>query len=273
MWGLYMKKRTDFEKLEIFYNEYIEKITKLIKVFDNLDMYQQILLYDNLLYCGLLSATNTFEYHDYIIDKDHNSILGARITNGNGVCRHMASNQQDVFNQLGYQTVDISCFTKCPQKFQNAPILYFIAQLLFPRKHPFDAHAISGLFSDKKYLIYSPTGSSFCFKKINKKFQMIEPACICRKPKEHIFSDIENFIDHPKEYAKFKELLKLPNYFETKSIEELNEIYTQSNIDFSLSYGYFQKWKEENLDLMNEIRILDKNLSRYSDQPTRKLIR
>lgn len=273
MWGYIMQVKTDYEKLEIYYNEYIEKIAKLIKDCNNLDMYQQVLFYDNLLHYGLLSFSSTFEYHDYVEDFDYNSILGARITNGNGVCRHMAANQRDVFKLLGYQTVDISCFTKYPRVFSNHPNLYLLAQRYLKKLILFDGHAISGIYSNKEHIITCPTSSFIGIPKSKNIIIMEQPEFPCEEANKYMVSSLENIIQHPDEHKKYMELLKLPSYFKSKSPEKLQQIFIDSEVYFSETYNQLKAWKSKNLDLIREIQIMDKKLSGYSDQPTRKLNR
>lgn len=268
-----METKTNFQKLEIFYNEYTTKIAELIKSFDGLDMYQQNLLYNNLLHYGLLSMTSTFEFHNYSIDNDENSVLGARITSGNGVCRHMATNQIDVFEKLGYQTVDITCFAKYPNLLKKHPNIYLLSQILNFTRFPCELHAITGIYNNKEHLVVCPTTSLIGVQNTKKNIYLVSPIEPNERKAEFIISSLGNTFEHPYEHKKFLKLLCLPNYIETKSLEELKEIYTYSEILFSTNYGQLKDWQSENLDLMNEICFLDKKLSRYSDQITRSLNR
>lgn len=86
--------------LNVYYKEYIDLIAGKIKeVRETRDIVGDFALYRTMLAKGYFSY-GAFEYSEPVVE--FNSIRGANVAIGEGVCLNEAHNMADVFNSLGY---------------------------------------------------------------------------------------------------------------------------------------------------------------------------
>lgn len=99
----------EYQKCKTYYESYISKVGDFIDdmgVDDSLDI---AMLYMEMLYGGFISAPGEFCYHRFKTDLDMCSpLMGARVTSGGAVCRHIASNLIDIYRYLGIPATYLS---------------------------------------------------------------------------------------------------------------------------------------------------------------------
>lgn len=92
----------EYQRCKMYYESYISKVGDFIAdmgIDDSLDI---AMLYMEMLYSGFISAPGQFHYHKFKTDLDMCSpLMGARVTSGGAVCRHIASNLIDIYRYLG----------------------------------------------------------------------------------------------------------------------------------------------------------------------------
>lgn len=101
-----LSQTPEYQECKRIYDNYVAKVGNFIYdlgVRDSLDIG---MLYIEMLYNGYLSAPRTFKYHKFKIDYDMCSpLMGARVTSGGAVCRHIASNLRDIYKYLGIPSI------------------------------------------------------------------------------------------------------------------------------------------------------------------------
>ncbi len=101
-----LSKTKEFQDCKKSYENYISKIGDFmidLGVKDTLDIG---MLYMEMLYGGYISVPGQFQYHKFKTDYDMCSpLMGARVTSGGAVCRHIASNLIDIYRYLGYSAL------------------------------------------------------------------------------------------------------------------------------------------------------------------------
>lgn len=102
-------KTYEYQECKRLYDAYISKIGEFINrvgIEDSLDIG---LVYMEMLYGGFISAPGEFHYHKFKTDLDMCSpLMGARVTSGGAVCRHIASNLIDIYRYLGIPATYLS---------------------------------------------------------------------------------------------------------------------------------------------------------------------
>jgi len=96
----YTKNIVEIKRL---YNEFIDKYIELINTFDLQHPVEIYTIYNFMLNKGLLSNSKHFIVGSNNID-DIRSLLGVNIIAGEGVCRHIASMLNDIYNKMNYNS-------------------------------------------------------------------------------------------------------------------------------------------------------------------------
>lgn len=87
------------------YQLYISKLATFLKKIGPISLIEMIFFVDLCYKNGYFSVTKKFQYHNFVYDEDELSdLLGARIIEGCGVCRHGSSFMADLFNKMGYSS-------------------------------------------------------------------------------------------------------------------------------------------------------------------------
>lgn len=87
------------------YRLYLSKLAAFLKKIGPISLIEMIFFIDLCYKNGYFSVTKKFQYHNFSYDEDELSdLLGSRIMEGYGVCRHGASFMADLFNEMGYSS-------------------------------------------------------------------------------------------------------------------------------------------------------------------------
>ncbi|MFA6777235.1 MAG: hypothetical protein WCR80_02120 [Bacilli bacterium] len=103
----------DVKKVKAIYDEIIRDYNKMNKVFDLENPIEIHTMYNYLLYKGYLSKGKEFEFSDTNL-RDINTLYGANIISGQGVCRHIGIMLRDIFNDKGINSNVLSAFIRPP---------------------------------------------------------------------------------------------------------------------------------------------------------------
>lgn len=256
----YIKSTYEYKKMNTLYEEYVTAISKLIKEFGNLDIYEIGILYTFLLKNGFLSENKSFEYRDLkndnLIIED---ILGARITSGFGVCRHEASNLMDVYNKLNYKAEHITCKAGLHDSvFKNHPTLFSLLKRV--------SHAMVGVKNDNEYLVFDPTWETFGNLSKNNK-NIIETKRFCDE-----INNILYYINIKDDNKKFyEEFTNSPCYLDKHSFEETIEKFKEIKNKVIFNEQDLWEWHSFHVELMEEISSLEKLLCGYKEDELPKL--
>ncbi|MBQ9834654.1 MAG: hypothetical protein IJO33_05665 [Bacilli bacterium] len=256
----YLKESTEYNKLKPLYDDYLNEIVNLMHSFGKLDIYEISILYSILLHRGIFSNENKFKYHKYINDEINlRDVSGARIASGTAVCRHMSANLIDIYQKLGYNAFEIGCCTDIRYKF----IKKIIA-----------THSIAGISDNKNMLIVDPTGNFIGFfnSKPHNTITMIPINTHKSQEKEFYVPKSEAILNNA-EHKKLAKTYEISNYIEENGIEKMTKSFDKIYALIEQNASVIQEWKEKNKVLIQEISRLEKELTNYSDQPTRKLNR
>ncbi len=99
-----------YQELKSAYEEYINNIVNLIKIFKLENSKETMLFLQILMENGLLSESLKHEYYKYEHYKELTpELLGAKIVTGKSVCRHMSTLFVNVLNNLGYPSANMHC--------------------------------------------------------------------------------------------------------------------------------------------------------------------
>lgn len=261
-----IRSKKEYRKLKEKYNEYITEIAKLIKSCGNFDIYEIVLLHTLLLRKGIFSKDDIFNFFQFKKDYDHiHGIMGPRIAAGLGVCRNLSSHLKDVLDKLGYENYLIHCATDIyGEEYENDPDLFYYSQ---------DTHHVfNALIKDEEIILYDPT--EIIIGSINEKNKYIAD-----------FRTIDNY--HSKKYAigisnnstywakkeGIERVSSLPNYINKHSNDKLEEKAAKVQIFVENNMDYFIEWKQNHLELINEISELDHILSQYNLEEMNKSIK
>lgn len=265
----YIYNTDEFIKLENLYDEYITEIAKLIKDCGDLDIYTQGIIHKFLMGKGILSKKDDFSYKKFSNDKDYKySELGARITHGNGVCRNIAANLNDVFNKLGYDSILVSCIVDAEKsKIGNNPCLYTLYNLFTLLYKETNFHSIVAAKDKNGSIIIDPTWETFG-RLTNENNNILELRRFISNVYEYKYCLNHSFYNniHLNNRKSLNKIISKSNYLDSFSYEELIQKFDIIIMFLNKNLGYFIEWKNKNLDLMNEIDLLDKTLSNYSEQ-------
>lgn len=112
------------------YQLYISKLATFLKKIGPISLIEMIFFIDLCYKNGYFSVTKKFQYHDFSYDEDElTDLLGSRIIEGFGVCRHGASFMADLFNEMGYSSAVLTT------KGGNESELNNMSLLLKPSNH------------------------------------------------------------------------------------------------------------------------------------------
>lgn len=96
----------EYQECKRNYNIFVAKIGDFIHSLGITDSLDVGMIYMEMLYNGFLSAPGSFKYHKFNMDYDMcTPLMGARVTSGGAVCRHIASNLRDVYRYLGFPSI------------------------------------------------------------------------------------------------------------------------------------------------------------------------
>ena len=251
----FKKENKEYLKLIEKYNTFINEIAELFRSFGELDIYEINVLYNILLYQGTFSKTDTFSYYKYAIDNAEIETLGSRVTSGTGVCRHISANLLDIYKKLGYKGFEIECSNSWKKI----------------RIHP--NHQIIGVYDKNTLLISDPTNEYIGY------FSTDSTQTIIMSPINNMNLKIEYYVpilEYLLNYDEHRKMVKahnIPSYIEEKGIEEMTKSFDKIYTLVEQNKLAVQKWKEKNFVLIQEISQLEKQITDYRDQPTRKLNR
>ena len=103
------KYTKDILELKELYNKVIGETSTLINEFNLKHPLEVYSFYNYLLYKGYLSYDKMFFYGKSYID-DIKSLLGINIINGTGVCRHISSMLNDIYNNMNFNACTSSVY-------------------------------------------------------------------------------------------------------------------------------------------------------------------
>ena len=95
----------DIQEIKNIYNDIIKNYNNLNKELDVIEPLQVATMFHYTLHCGYLSIDKNFKYNlnsNQTINNPH--LLGSSIITGNGVCRHINSMLNDIYNDLGIES-------------------------------------------------------------------------------------------------------------------------------------------------------------------------
>ena len=249
-----LAKTYEYQKCKRLYEEYISKIGEFLQSIGIQDSLDIGLLYMEMLYGGFISAPGKFKYHKFKTDLDMCSpLMGARVTSGGAVCRHIASNLIDIYRYLGIPATYLSV------KGSDGKFVSLLKDRILPIKTD---HAVV-LVGDKygKYII-DPTWGTIAEFRGNDNFAYI----VYNKgdtPLYHI--DIDSTVNWQKsnDYYDYVKLRTMNNaHFRRGEIRAaqkcaknyvIRNLYLFNGLRYRLSYG------------MGDVAQLEHMLSGYSD--------
>lgn len=92
----------EYKKMEYLYEESLNRTSELMRNFCLDEPISIFTMYVYLYRNGYLSHNHEFKYDFHL--KDLPQLYGADVLNGNGVCRSIASNLSDLYNNMGYES-------------------------------------------------------------------------------------------------------------------------------------------------------------------------
>ena len=98
----------DVTKVREDYDEFVKKYNELNKYFDFDNPIQIYTMYTYLLNNGYISRGKDFEFSDDSHDVE--SLFGANVLNGKGVCRHIALLLTDILNDYGIEAANLPVY-------------------------------------------------------------------------------------------------------------------------------------------------------------------
>lgn len=97
-----LSQTVEYQECKKNYDRYVSRIGDFIGNLGIVDSLDIGCIYMEMLYGGYLSVQGQFRYHKFKTDLDMCSpLMGARVTSGGAVCRHIASNLIDIYRYLG----------------------------------------------------------------------------------------------------------------------------------------------------------------------------
>ena len=236
-----------YHKLREKYNLYIKRLSLYFKELNLDDPLDIGLYFSSMLHSGDLSVTKNFKYKLIKNDRDYkySGILGSRILSGYGVCRNMSALLTDLYKELGYDAYDLYVnFKSSGINSKHAVVLVkdkrgnFIIDPTWRTVAPIDDKRL------KSKVIMKYNG-----KKIRKQYYMCcyeDDGCL------NIIGD--NFFKDGNSNREF-------------DINDLNERNKHIHSEFMKTRFYDpdndlkRKFKDDNLDLMQEISELEQSLT------------
>lgn len=129
----------EYLKIRELYKKYVSNIAAYIKRMNITDPIEVGMFFTIMLSSGVFSSDRRYNYKKEKNCEDifYPQILGAKILTGIGVCRNSSALLNDIYNELGYESMDISVSTKKYLKSSN--------------------HAVVMVKNDKGSIIIDPT--------------------------------------------------------------------------------------------------------------------
>lgn len=254
----FIKSTDEYQRLAGLYNDYITSIAKLIK--DNSDeMFDVAINYINLLHKGIFSYNCGFNYLKLKTNHDTRyDLLGARIARGFGVCRHMATNLRDIYNELGYNAAYVACgiYNDKPN-FQNQSNSKTKKQVV-----PDTTHAIVGVTNGRKSLIVDPTWNAIGrFDYPNKDVVTLKYLSSMNDSPFYFHLDSEVTAKKGKDnYSNYLKFLNHNNYFNNNA-DSLTKRHITATSRIRQDLLYYIDWNLKHQDLFKEIAELESLLS------------
>lgn len=248
-----ISKTKEYKECKNLYDNYIKTIAMFMRsigVDDSLDVG---MLYMEMLYGGFLSAPGTFKYHKYAIDNDYCSpVMGARITSGQAVCRHIASSLVDLYRELGFTAAYVSV------KGIKNDIRSVIREKILPFKSD---HAVVMVGDNYGKYIIDPTWGTVAVLNNTDEFARI----IFNKKSPTLYHlDLNKTVEYERtELDDLSRLRKVKNAsFKPGEIKESFEYAQRYALDNISCLNIFSDYLSRNMD---EIAELEYRLSCYSD--------
>lgn len=249
-----LKQTDEYNECLSLYERYVDKIAEFIRYIGLTDSLDVGMIYMNLLYGGILSCTDSFDYHKYERDIDIcPELWGARVSSGTGVCRHIASNLVDVYKELGFTASYLSV------KGCDGSTKSILVDRLLPTK---PVHAVVSVGDRYGKYIIDPT-----WKTVAQfgKDEAFAPIIWGKKSTPIYHINYNEFIDRDKKvsYDDFAILREMPNarfrkgYVTSAAMDAYNYLATHERLvrDFSLYL------KSD----VRRIALLEKRISSYRD--------
>lgn len=105
-----LRTTTTYNEILNEYKNYIKDIATLIKSTDLNSSKESVVYLHALMELGYFSKLMNHQYKTYNYEEEYlEELLGAKVTTGTSVCRHMSSFMADVMNELGYTAANITC--------------------------------------------------------------------------------------------------------------------------------------------------------------------
>ncbi len=251
-----LAKTQEFQECKRAYENYVSKIGNFIinlGINDTLDIG---MLYMEMLYGGYISVPGQFRYHKFKTDYDMCSpLMGARVTSGGAVCRHIASNLIDIYRYLGYSAIYLEV------KGTDDKVISMIKDRVLPVK---SNHAVV-LVGDRygKYII-DPTWGTIAEIRGNEQFAHIVYNRGIEKM-YHINIDCTVDLGNTHEYDDYVRLRMMrPVHFKKAEIRQSQD-YAKSFISIN-RYMFDNLRYRLRMDASN-VAQLEQILSGYSDVP------
>lgn len=100
----------EYNELEKIYNEYLDSIVDIIKQYEYEDDLQLLIILDYLLYTGIFSYNNKYEYKNFEEVNEHfRELIGTFVFTGYGVCRHNTLFILDILKKLDKKCFEVLC--------------------------------------------------------------------------------------------------------------------------------------------------------------------
>lgn len=227
---IYIREIEDIKKL---YNEVIDNIAKINRVFGLEDPVEIFTLFTNELSNGFLSYNKHFEYETSDI-KNIKTLYGANPITGKSVCRHIAVMLRDVMNKNGIKSNTLNVCVKDDKSAKTEEQI--------KTENKYGNHVITlALNNGKVYLLDSTLKS--IYKPLSKKYIIDK-----NNEKTKICLESYTFSGTKEEFKNQKSYLKLPiTTFEEdiKKIEKIESIFL-NNIDiFEILYNSNKDYYKE----------------------------
>lgn len=246
----------EYQECKKHYERYIAEVSSFIAnlgIYDSLDIG---MLYMEMLYGGFISAPGQFSYHKFKTDLDMCSpLMGARVTCGGAVCRHIASNLIDIYRYLGFPATYLAVTGT------DGGIISALKDRILPIK---TNHAVVLVGDNYGKYIIDPTWGTIAEIQRNDNFANI----VYNRgevPMYHI--NIDGTVQWQKatEYSDYIKLrLMKPTHFEKGEIREAQNyakgyVYSNQRLFHNLRNKLFFE--------MTNVAKLEQLLSGYKDQP------
>lgn len=264
--SFYTQTKTDeYKEIKKNYNEVLKNVATLTNELDLSDPIEIFSLYVYMYTNGYLSNNKCFVYNSNM--KDFARMQGIDVIRGSGVCRSISSMLTDIYNEIGYNSSNLSVYAdkksiknlqKLYDKFEgneqlkvsnNGKMLVLFVTLL-TRLIPLSNHQITTVEKDNINYILDPTNDGFLQKGKHKKLLVPNSNNYMsfKSSSYMLLNIIKNNGDTINIFKLYKQL-SLP----TITDNEYRKIYLETLKLCKENIDMFEKFYKENNDFYNEI--------------------